>query len=210
MKAAIIAGCVVLSVSFGASGAHAGAYPKPIRPHLIYFNYLPPPEYDKPFTGKLLIRRFETEEEIVEVCKGSSKVACAARSVDGSTCHLFIAGDRVIKSHHTTWLFVLRHELGHCNGWTKAHERPRKVEMVDIKTVTLPKDKEILPIHPPVVCVTPDWKQEPCKNRNVLPPSIINVEAPARDVCIDYNKEECELLKRRAIQILKTIPVVPQ
>src|SRR5262249_61393856 len=110
MKAAIIAGCVVLSVSFGASGAHAGAYPKPIRPNLIYFNYLPPPEYDKPFTGKLLIRRFETEEEIVEVCKGSSKVACAARSVDGSTCHLFIAGDRVIKSHHTTWLFVLRHE----------------------------------------------------------------------------------------------------
>ena len=164
MKTLLLAGVAALSV-LSASAAHARTV-RPPAPTRIYFNYIPPPEFDKPYTGKLIIRRFETEEEIERMCKGSSKYACAPHSIDLKTCYLFILNDSGLRRNHIPWAFVLRHELGHCNGWSKDHENKRKVQMVDVKTPPLPPDTTILPQYPPVVCVTPEWKQEPCKDRN--------------------------------------------
>jgi hypothetical protein len=163
MKAAIIAGCVMLPLAIGA--AHARTV-RPSTSTIRYMNYLPPVEYDKPFTGTVIIRRLETEEEIERHCKGSSKLACAGHTADGKTCYLTIVNDNVLRSHHIPWAFVLRHEIGHCNGWTQKHENKRKVQMIDVGMPTLTKDLWVLPAYPPVVCVTPDWKPEPCKNRN--------------------------------------------
>jgi hypothetical protein len=168
VKKELLAGIAVLLLATGA--ACAASHPRVVvgKPRITvmhYFNYLPPPEYDKPFTGKLTIRRLETEEEVFRTCK-TSRVACAWRVADGSACHLLIVNDKVIRSNHGSWAFTLRHELGHCNGWTQEHERKRKVEIKDVGMPTLPKDIEILPSYPPVVCVTPEWKQEPCEKRN--------------------------------------------
>src|SRR3989442_7646776 len=125
MKRTLLTGVAALLLATGA--AHAG-----LRPHINggkqtvrYFNWLPPAEFDKPYTGKLIIRRFETEEEIERICKGSAKYACAARVADGSACYLFVGNDNVLKRNHVPYEFMLRHELGHCNGWTKDHERKR-------------------------------------------------------------------------------------
>jgi hypothetical protein len=43
-----------------------------------YLGSQPPAEYDKPYTGKLTIRRLETEEEIVATCpKANARLGCA-------------------------------------------------------------------------------------------------------------------------------------
>jgi len=188
VKKLFLAGVAVLFLATGI--AHAGP-----RPHINggkqtvrYFNWLPPLEYDKAFTGKLIIRRLQTEEEIEKVCKGDSKVACTARVADGIVCLLFIGNDDVLKRNHVPYEFMLRHELGHCNGWTKDHERKRKIVYDEgYGKATLPKDTVSLPAYPPIVCVTPDWKPEPCKNRNT--PAVV---------------------AEPKYQILKVKPVVPE
>jgi hypothetical protein len=138
---------------------------------LHYQGWFPPVEYDQPYTGKLTIRRLETQEEIAKLCTNSkAKIACTLSAKDRSFCHIFIANDDVIKKGKTSYIFVLRHELGHCNGWSSDHKDARTV-WIDTITIgpTLPKDTLILPAYPSVVCVTPEWKPEPCKNRSITP-----------------------------------------
>jgi hypothetical protein len=43
-----------------------------------HLGMLPPVQYDKPYTGEILITRFHSEQEIRAVCKETSKLACAA------------------------------------------------------------------------------------------------------------------------------------
>ena len=137
MLGVLLTGIAALFLATGAAHAGPRVVGKPtVR---LYFNWLPPAEYDKPFTGSLIIRRLEAEEDIERVCKGSSKVACAARVADGSACHLFIANDNVLRSHHVPWAFVLRHELGHCNGWTIKHETNRKAEIKGCRNAAIAK-----------------------------------------------------------------------
>jgi len=136
-----------------------------------YFNWLPPVEYDKPYTGELEIVRIATEEEIYNICKGSSRAACAAWGGAGkpaAKCIIFMLPDKQLKAmHHGPGdALSLRHELGHCNGWPGDHPNKRKVFMdTHIAMPTMPAVVKELPLSPPVVCVTPDWKQEPCKDR---------------------------------------------
>jgi len=156
-----------------------------------WYNWLPPAEYDKPFTGKLIIRRFETEEEIAQICKGTSRVACTARSIDHKTCYLFIANDDVIRRNRGSYAFTVRHELGHCNGWTQNHEGKRQAPINSVGMPTLPKDVEILPSYPPIVCVTPDWKQEPCKSRNVPVVEAKPSTGPDQEYQCPVDKPDC-------------------
>jgi len=119
MKAALIAGCVVLSVSFVASGAHA----EPL------FQYLPPAEYDKPYTGELIIKQVATEQDVRDACPGAAAAfdrnpqshATACNYNYGTRCEIIIVSDKVFKALGLTYAASLRHELGHCNGWSKDH-----------------------------------------------------------------------------------------
>jgi hypothetical protein len=190
MKAAIIAGCVVLSV-LNAPRAHAASRPhvevgKPriiVRHITIRGSLLPPPKYDKPYEGELEIQFFSSSEDVQRVCPNThTETACAARSVDGKKCQIFMATENVIKQKGGAYNFTLRHELAHCNGWnhpnTTNGRRFNVGEKWDeaeggkwvaantkVPMPKLPASTRILPASPPVVCVTPEWKPEPCEGR---------------------------------------------
>ena len=140
-----------------------------------FANILPPVEYDKPYTGELEIVRLASEQEIQAICKVSkSKYACAFRKEEpvgemAPKCRIFMLIDKQLRAYGSGFpALVMRHELGHCNGWDKDHKGGRKT-FIDtrIEMPKLPPSTKELPTYPPVVCVTPDWKQEPCKNRTI-------------------------------------------
>src|SRR5262249_36051790 len=89
----------------------------------------------------------------------------------------------VLKRKGTNHNFTLRHELAHCNGWKHPNTtNGKKFNVGDrwdeaegakwvpantkVSMPKLPTSTRILPASPPVICVTPEWKPEPCKNRN--------------------------------------------
>jgi len=160
MKAAIIAGCTVLSV-LNAPAAFAAAEKG---------DTLPPAEFDKPYTGELQIVRIPNTHEMEAICKGVSKYACATHPKNGSYCIAFMLSDKQIKAMgRNAFAFIWRHELGHCNGWPGDHPNGRRVDKEyrdgHITMPTMPPVIKELPVYTSVVCVTPDWKQEPCSER---------------------------------------------
>jgi hypothetical protein len=166
MKKLLLASVAALSV-LGASAAHADG-------RNLTMTTLPPPEYDKPYTGELSILRFSTDEEIRRSCKGNGMgIACSSRSPDGSQCSVLIAANNILKARHFNYAVALRHELGHCNGWRHPEGKAgdgRIVPMNDpVKMPVLPASTKEMPVYPPLACVTPDWKPEPCNKRNERP-----------------------------------------
>ena len=188
MKKTLLAGIAVLSV-LSASAAHAGQRPHVVvgKPKIVYTTIrgamFPPPKYDKPYDGELEIRFFSSSEDVRGACPSThSDAACASHSVDGKKCWIMMGTEDVIKSKGFAYAFALRHELAHCNGWKHPNTTDGKKFNVGDKwdeaegakwvaantKVSMPKLPaltRILPASPPVVCVTPDWQPEPCKER---------------------------------------------
>jgi hypothetical protein len=89
---------------------------------------LPPVEFDKPYAGKLMIRRVDSKEEVQRVCQLSRPtVGCAVKPVV-DMCIIVIADDAAIAARGWTYEIVLRHEIGHCNGWPGDHPGARSSE----------------------------------------------------------------------------------
>jgi len=188
MKKTLLAGIAVLSV-LSASAAHAGQRAHVVvgKPKIVYTTIrgamFPPPKYDKPYDGELEIRFFSSSEDVRGACPSThSDAACASHSVDGKKCWIMMGTEDVIKSKGFAYAFALRHELAHCNGWKHPNTTDGKKFNVGDKwdeaegakwvaantKVSMPKLPaltRILPASPPVVCVTPDWQPEPCKER---------------------------------------------
>jgi hypothetical protein len=84
----------------------------------LLHSYLPPPQYDKPYGGKLT-KRMEPLADIAKLC-GSGKWACAR--VGGNACEIIIPelGGAITLALQNV---VVRHEIGHCNGWPGDHPR---------------------------------------------------------------------------------------
>src|SRR5262245_51306573 len=82
---------------------------------------LPPPQFDKPFTGTLTIMYADTGVAVGEFCKkeGRLLLGCAQRYKYGRdvVCNVMLAPDYIIKRYGYEPKDVLRHEIGHCNGW---------------------------------------------------------------------------------------------
>src|SRR5262249_33665765 len=84
---------------------------------------LPPEEFDHPYKGKLTIMRLPLKDvrlrcaNAITVMPGPV-LACARVSADGSDCTIFLPSDDVIRASGKIPDEVLRHERGHCNGWT--------------------------------------------------------------------------------------------
>jgi hypothetical protein len=147
---------------------------------------LPPPQYDKRYDGELEIRFFSNVADVQQACinTGSGETTgCTMLSVDHKHCSMFLASEDMMKRKGKSYAFVLRHELAHCNGWKHPKttegkkfnvgdmwDKAEGAKWIALNTKMpmpmLPALTRILPAFPPVVCVTPDWKQEPCDNRN--------------------------------------------
>jgi hypothetical protein len=76
-------------------------------PQLVNDVLLPPAEYDRPYRGTLSVIRLDTRAEVTARC-GWGAIACARE--DRGYCEVIMFRDETRES-------VLRHEIGHCNGW---------------------------------------------------------------------------------------------
>ena len=178
MKAAIIAGCVVLSV-LHAPGAHAAQRPHVGvgKPQVIttWSTMLPPAEYDKPYTGDLRIWVIASKKELREhYCAWTAAhqenwagVACTSPPNEKKPyCEIYVGTDEILKAQHgLTRSVALRHELGHCNGWGKDHASGKKISVEAKVDYKLPANTKWIKAYPPLVCLTPDGDEEPCSDR---------------------------------------------
>ena len=92
---------------------------------------LPPPEYDKPFTGKLTEIRVppETMRAICPKTIFPLTLACAYPTRDQSECLIIMLSDELIKAAGWTPEIVRRHEVGHCNGFPADHRGARPLAL---------------------------------------------------------------------------------
>jgi hypothetical protein len=93
---------------------------------------LPPAEYDHPYTGRSLEIQRTTPAEIVIQCPATARssvgaLACAFPLTD--SCTVVMVDDDLLRKAGFTPELVLRHELGHCNGWSGDHEGARPWQM---------------------------------------------------------------------------------
>lgn len=85
---------------------------------------LPPPEYDHHYEGHLILKVVNDHLELLILCgqeKKPATLACARRAVDGERCWVFMLSDELIKQRGYTPEILMRHEIGHCNGWPGDH-----------------------------------------------------------------------------------------
>jgi hypothetical protein len=95
-----------------------------IRPAMtqVIWTFRPPPEFDKPFDGELIIERL-SREEIQKVCP-PGMLACAWTTPNNKDvpCIVMIPDDDFLKKRGgMQYEEILRHEIGHCNGWPADH-----------------------------------------------------------------------------------------
>jgi hypothetical protein len=92
---------------------------------------LPPAEYDHPYTaGRLFVTMVDSQADVRDKCESTRQLdvalGCSGKthlksdpSVKG--CHIVIANKEVIEAAGYVYDLVLRHEIGHCNGWPGDH-----------------------------------------------------------------------------------------
>lgn len=87
---------------------------------------LPPPEFDRPYTGRLTVDTVPTQRALAELCPHAAArtpnlIGCTMRASDGGSCRVILVADSVIIALGATRAKILRHEIGHCNGWPGHH-----------------------------------------------------------------------------------------
>ena len=100
---------------------------------------MPPKEFDKPYTGNLVVTRVKSYEEVYASCPDvayKGMTACMT-SKDG-VCKITMVSDSVLEELGIPPYLVLRHELGHCNGWPKDHPNARTIEEAVASELLIP------------------------------------------------------------------------
>ena len=91
---------------------------------------LPPREYDYPYSGKLIIATAQSQDELKEFCGEAYKpgltLGCARRG--NTSCRIIMAPEQIIIAGGWTKELMLRHEIGHCNGWPGDHPGQRRFD----------------------------------------------------------------------------------
>jgi hypothetical protein len=93
------------------------------------FNDPPPPEFDKPYEGILAIYRmpFADIQKLCRVgiyaCSWIDKKTFPRGIGDRTVCSIVISSDDDLaqRRERQDYNAVLRHEIGHCNGWSSDH-----------------------------------------------------------------------------------------
>lgn len=94
-------------------------------PTLPAYVALPPPKYDGPYRGgKLIVTKWDDYSLLQHLCKDPGVIACSYGTYDSVTGNLISCLILLGPVAHDN-ARVLRHEIGHCNGWTSAHEGAR-------------------------------------------------------------------------------------
>ena len=92
----------------------------------LHYQLLPPLEYDHPYTaGGLLV--IDGGDEMEKWCPnrhGFGYHSACAR-LDDSLCIIIHAPEKQIIESGRTLNIVMRHEIGHCNGWPEDHPGAR-------------------------------------------------------------------------------------
>jgi hypothetical protein len=103
---------------------HVLRYPRPRS------RALPPLEYDHPYTGKLRIIRAD-KDLLLKKCPaplglGAEQLACAYRAYPSENeCVMFLPSNDLLEITGWSEEILLRHEIGHCNGWPANHPNER-------------------------------------------------------------------------------------
>src|SRR5262245_4796742 len=85
---------------------------------------LPPPEFDREYTGEMTIKRLDAEG-MREACRGVSVTGCTRRWSD-HRCEAYIANDEVLDLYGLSYDAVFRHERAHCLDWHHADESKKR------------------------------------------------------------------------------------
>ena len=87
---------------------------------------LPPPKYDGPYMGgQLIITKWNDYSLIRMICMDTpNPIACWYKTYETVSVMLISCLVMLGPVAHDNAL-VLRHEIGHCNGWTDKHEEAR-------------------------------------------------------------------------------------
>jgi hypothetical protein len=96
---------------------------------LYSYDQMPPEKYDFPYDDPLFIQGGYDRDELNQVCPGTGEdpfiVGCADpkyRYTEGRTgCLIRLAREDLIIGAGATLNLVIRHEIGHCNGWRHRH-----------------------------------------------------------------------------------------
>lgn len=159
------------------TATNANAFPIKNFRHV---SLLPPAEFDVPYKGELRIWEVRSTKDMELYCP-KALVAATNRAVDrpekekwqstGYACTKPLPSKArceiyLVKGGPAHPTVTLRHELGHCNGWDANHAGGRKVwSDVPVKVPELPASTQHLRAYPPLVCLTPDGKEESCTDR---------------------------------------------
>ena len=137
---------------------------------------LPPPEFDVPYTGKLTIWRVHSEQEMRAIFEGRepnwipiARAVGINRKAPGQPapeCEIYVVADDALKARRVSLSFVLRHELGHCNGDISPDHAGWKNVRSDTSTTMpqLPESTRWLPAYPSP-CHPPSRRIQPCEEK---------------------------------------------
>jgi hypothetical protein len=122
---ALMAGLTALAVNKTAAQNITIVPMKPALPQ--QYRIFPPAEYDHYYDGDLTIKIVDSLEELREVCQlpGSQLLACSTHN--HSSCIIVMVKDEIMRQRSWTTGMLLRHEIGHCNGWGADHSGERSV-----------------------------------------------------------------------------------
>jgi hypothetical protein len=104
--------------------AHAETYAEFVK------TLFPPPQYDKPYPGRLVENRAIDMEDMAKLCaphaQAGTLLGCSIKFMDSLTgapriCFIYIAPDWFLAKSGVSASQIRRHEIGHCNGWPQSH-----------------------------------------------------------------------------------------
>jgi len=87
---------------------------------------LPPKEFDHEYDGELTIK-YLIPQDIRRLCnpalktKGQNALACTRADFAPKRCTIYMMTAQELERLGWTYDIVLRHETGHCNGWSHSY-----------------------------------------------------------------------------------------
>jgi len=123
MRIAVIAALLLIGL-YNCAWAQTPGYASPPT----WVKLLPPEEFDHPFDGTVsvwIVTQDHIRRHHCPRAKFSMGVALACSQKIAGTCYIFKVPDDEIKQIGFDPDIVMRHEIGHCNGWGSDHKGAR-------------------------------------------------------------------------------------
>jgi hypothetical protein len=91
--------------------------------------FLPPEEFDRPFDGRVVIQEATDGAEVRKLCPSMpftiEPLGCSYRIPGLKICGIVkVSDDQIRAAGHDPEIFM-RHEIGHCHGWSSDHRGAR-------------------------------------------------------------------------------------